>query len=169
MALPLCHQTARLLLRPVVASDEAAVVSAIDDIAVSGWLSVVPHPYTCADFHHFLAEIAVPGETYVIEDPSGFAGIIALTDRVLGYWVAPRAQGLGYATEAGRCLVAAHFAQGVEPLVSGYFEGNVRSAKVLAKLGFVETGRDRKTCVARRAELPHVVVELSAERFRAQT
>jgi RimJ/RimL family protein N-acetyltransferase len=165
MALAHMHRTERLTLRPVVASDEAVVVSAIDDIAVSGWLSVVPHPYTVTDFREFLVDIAVPGETYLIEDMAGFAGIIALEDRILGYWLAPRAQRLGYATEAGRCLVAAHFAASDAPLTSGYFEGNARSANVLEKLGFVEIGRDMKHCVARGTDLPHVIVELRRERL----
>lgn len=167
MALAVRYQTARLTLRPVAASDEAVVVAAIDDIAVSGWLAVVPHPYTATDFRFFLKEIACPGEVFVIEDAAGFAGIMSIEDDVLGYWLAPRAQGFGYATEAGRCLVAAHFAAGDASLTSGYFDGNARSANVLAKLGFVETGRDVKHCRARNADLPHVVLCLASERFRA--
>lgn len=165
MALATHYRTARLTLRPVVASDEAAVVSAIDDIAVSGWLAVVPHPYLAADFRHFLTDIAVPGETFIIEDSAGFAGIISLVGGELGYWLPPRAQGLGYATEAGRCLVAAHFGTSNEPLASGYFAGNTRSANVLGKLGFVETGRDLKRCVARNADLPHINVRLTHKDF----
>lgn len=161
MALAPHYRTARLALRPVAASDEAAVVAGIDDLDVSRWLSVVPHPYTPADFRHFRETIAVPGETFLIEDGSGFAGVISLVDGVLGHWLHPRAQGQGYATEAGSCLVAAHFAGCDAPLTSGYFEGNLRSARVLAKLGFVETGRDVKSCRARGVELPHVIVELT--------
>ena len=161
MALAPHYRTARLALRPVAASDEVAVVAGIDDLDVSRWLSVVPHPYMPADFRHFQKAIAVPGETFLIEDASGFAGIISLVDGVLGYWLHPRAQGQGYATEAGSCLVAAHFAGSGAPLTSGYFEGNLRSARVLAKLGFVETGRDVKSCRARGVELPHVIIELT--------
>ena len=141
------------------------MVAGVDDIAVSGWLAVVPHPYSAADFRHFLTDIAVPGETFIIEDSAGFAGVISLVDSELGYWLAPRAQGLGYATEAGRCLVAAHFAASNEPLTSGYFAGNTRSANVLGKLGFVESGRDLKRCVARNADLPHVNVRLTPKDF----
>ena len=49
----------------IAAADEAVVVAGIDDLEVSRWLSVVPHPYTSADFLHFLTHIAVPGETFV--------------------------------------------------------------------------------------------------------
>jgi RimJ/RimL family protein N-acetyltransferase len=159
------YRSERLTLRPVAASDEAAVVAAIDDIDVAGWLAVVPHPYSAADFRYFLNEIALAGQTFVIEDAEGFAGIVALQDAVLGYWLSPRAHGRGYATEAAYCLVAAHFAAGGDSLESGYFEGNARSARVLAKLGFVETGRDQKFCKALNAVRPHVIVALSRAAF----
>ena len=164
MALATLFRTERLTLRPVAASDEAAVVAGVGDLAVARWLAVVPHPYTSDDFRYFRAEIAVPGETFAIEESGGFVGIISLVDRVIGYWLHPGAQGQGFATEAGRCLVAAHFAASDAPLTSGYFEGNARSAKVLRKLGFVEVGRDLKHCRARDADLPHVVVHLTRDR-----
>lgn len=157
------HRTERLTLRPVGASDETAVVSGVGDLAVARWLAVVPHPYAASDFRHFLADIALPGETFAIDDAAGFVGIISIADSVLGYWVHPRAQGQGYATEAARSLVSAHVSAGGETLTAGYFEGNLRSANVLAKLGFVEVGRDVKYCLARRADLPHVVVKLTRE------
>jgi RimJ/RimL family protein N-acetyltransferase len=165
MALAHTYRTARLSLRPVAASDEAALVAAIDDIAVSWWLAVVPHPYSATDFHSFLTGYAVAGETFVIEDSAGFAGVMGIESGVLGYWIAPGAQGRGYATEAARCLLAAHFAAGDDPVGSGYFEGNARSARVLAKLGFVETGRDQKFCVAMKATRPHVIMQLTKQAF----
>jgi [ribosomal protein S5]-alanine N-acetyltransferase len=140
-------------------------VAAINDITVSGWLAVVPHPYSAADFQHFLRQIARPGETFVIEDADGFVGIMSVEDRVLGYWLAPYAHQRGYATEAARCLVTAHFAERAEPLESGYFEGNTRSARVLTKLGFVETGRDPRFCRALGVEKPHVIMQLRREAF----
>lgn len=159
------YRTERLTLRPLAASDEAAVVSAVDDIAVSGWLIPVPHPYSAADFRDFLNEIAAAGEEFVIEDAEGFVGLIGLSDDLLGYWLAPRAHGRGYATEAARCLVAAHVAGEGGTLASGYFEGNLRSARVLQKLGFVETGRDRRFCKALGVERPHVITHLPREAF----
>ncbi|MGL4235798.1 GNAT family N-acetyltransferase [Tabrizicola sp.] len=160
-------RTARLVLRPVAASDESAVVSAIDDLAISGWLSKVPHPYTPADFQHFLTEIALPGEVFTIEDDTGFAGVMGLEECILGYWVAPRAQGRGYATEAARCVLAAHFGGSDDEVVSGYFEGNSRSARVLEKLGFVKTGRSSRYCAAMGVDRSHVELLLTRERFRA--
>lgn len=161
-------QTARLVLRPVVASDGHAIVTAIDDIEISGWLSTVPHPYTVVDFHHFLQEIAKPGETFILEDQQGFAGVVGLEGGELGYWLAPRAHGLGYATEAGRAVLNAHFEESGGTVISGYFEGNTRSARVLHKLGFAETGRRPRHCAALRTDRPHVDLILTRAAWEAQ-
>ena len=93
-------QTPRLWLRPVAPSDEAAVVAALNHIAVTGWLAVVPYPYSARDFASFQMAYAVPGETFAVDDDEGFVGIIGVEDRTLGYWIAPHRHGLGYATEA---------------------------------------------------------------------
>lgn len=165
MALAHRYQTTRLTLRPVIASDETAVVAGIDDLAVSGWLSTVPHPYDATDFRFFLNEIALPGETFVIEDASGFAGVLGLEGGELGYWLCPRAQGLGYATEACRFILSAHFTATDTPIVAGYFVGNARSARVLGKLGFVETGRRLRRCAALGTDRPHVDLVLDRNSF----
>lgn len=161
--------TARLRLRPVAPEDEAAVIAAINDIAVSGWLAVVPHPYTPADFQVFQSEYAIPGETYAVDDPQGLVGILGVEDRTLGYWFAPAAHGKGYATEAARSALAAHFAQDPSPIASGYFEGNARSANVRRKLGFVESGWGQKFCRALAQDRPHVDMRLTPDAFRAAT
>jgi RimJ/RimL family protein N-acetyltransferase len=132
---------------------------------VSRWLIPVPHPYSTDDFYSFLADVAVAGEEFVIEDADGFVGLIGLSDSLLGYWLDPRAHGRGYATEAARCLAAAHFSGGGGGLASGYFEGNLRSARVLQKLGFVESGRDSRFCRALGVERPHVIMHLTREAF----
>jgi RimJ/RimL family protein N-acetyltransferase len=160
-------ETSRLRLRPVAPADEAAVVNALNDIAVSGWLAVVPYPYAPEDFEHFQTEYAVPGKTFAVEDATGFVGVVGIEDRTLGYWFAPHRQGLGYATEAAQAALAEHFAQDASVILSGYFDGNERSANVLRKLGFVETGRDMKHCRALALDRPHVIMALSRDAFAA--
>ncbi len=158
--------TDRLRLRPLAASDEAAVVAALNDIAVSGWLAVVPHPYTAADFAGFLAETARPGETFAVEDAGGLVGVVGLGAH-LGYWFVPDAHGKGYATEAARAALSHRFADRDAPVPSGYFEGNVRSARVLEKLGFAVRGRGLKPCRALGQDRPHVEQELTRDAFAA--
>lgn len=159
------YRTSRLTLRPVAASDEAAIISAAGDLAVSAWTATVPHPYRPADFQFFLTEIALPCEVFAIDDSAGFAGIVGLEEGVLGYWLAPVAQGKGYATEACRTVLAAHFSCTGKAVVSGHFEGNSRSARVLEKLGFVETGRGLRLCAALGVDRPHVSLMLTAGAF----
>ena len=154
------------MLRPVADGDEAPVVAALNDIAVSGWLAVVPYPYFPADFRQFQQEYAVPGLTYAIEDAQGFVGIMGVEDRTLGYWFMPRSHGKGYATEAARAVLAEHLAQDPDDILSGYFEGNTRSANVLRKLGFVETAHDTKYCLALKVDRPHVTMRLTPAAFK---
>jgi RimJ/RimL family protein N-acetyltransferase len=159
-------QTARLRLRPVAASDQAAVVAYLNDLAISGWLARVPVPYTAADFHEFATQIAYPGETFTIEDAQGFVGVIGAGFE-LGYWLAPHAHGKGYATEAARAVLDMQFAHDESTVAAGYFAGNQASARVLAKLGFVETGRSLKHCRALGQDRPHVDLLLTPEAFCA--
>ncbi|WP_284165454.1 GNAT family N-acetyltransferase [Frigidibacter sp. SD6-1] len=141
-------QTGRLTLRPLEASDEAAVVAGLNDWDVTRWLAVVPFPYGPADFRTFLS-IAEPGETWAIEDRTGFVGVIG-NEGALGYWFARHAWGRGYATEAARAVLAAHFEEPEATMIeSGYFDGNSRSANVLTKLGFRIAGYKIRRTVAR--------------------
>ena len=158
-------RTARLTLRPIQLSDAAVMVREIGDIAISGWLATVPHPYTFEDFRLFATEIAVPGETFAIEDADGVVGMIGLEPDVLGYWLASRVHGRGYATEAARCLLEFHFSRSEETVESGYFVGNARSARVLEKLGFIQTGQDLKHCLAMGVDRPHITMMLTPQAF----
>ena len=59
----------------------------------------------------------------------------------LAYWVAPDAQGNGYATDAARTVLDHGFDRlGLHKVVAKTFESNVASARVLEKLGFAEEG-----------------------------
>jgi [ribosomal protein S5]-alanine N-acetyltransferase len=104
---------------------------------------------------------------FVVTDEEGLAGIVSLApdDRALGYWFAPRAHGRGYATEAARAVLAAKLAEDPASVKSGYFEGNSRSANVLRKLGFVETGRFAKHCRALGRDRPHVDMAVTYGNF----
>lgn len=128
-------RTARLVLRPLCASDEEAFVAALGDPAVSAWLRELPHPFTADDFRAYLPQ-DWPGRRWAVDADGAMVGLITL-DPQLGYWISPRAQGKGYATEAARAVLGAHFADPeAAGLVTSHLMGNAGSARVLAKLGF---------------------------------
>ncbi|MDQ2068158.1 GNAT family N-acetyltransferase [Xinfangfangia sp. CPCC 101601] len=140
-------RTARLELRPLRADDSNFVIASVGRLMVSRYLSVVPHPYGRADFDRF-AQIASPGLHWMIEAAEGPAGLISLAPR-LGFWIAPERQGQGYATEAARAVLEAHFADGHEKSVeSGYFADNRASAAVHRALGFRTTSVVNEMCSA---------------------
>jgi len=63
----------------------------------------------------------------------------------LGYWVAPEAQGRGYATETAALLVEHAFAEcRLNKVVARVLAGNDASRRVLEGLGFQHAGRFRQ-------------------------
>ncbi|WP_376872192.1 GNAT family N-acetyltransferase [Albirhodobacter sp. R86504] len=170
--------TARLHLRPLAARDEPTACAALSDPAVAQWLSGLPHPHHPQDFRDFRAR-AKAGRVWAITLAPGapigpvgdpFLGVIAL-DPDLGYWLAPQAQGFGFAREAALGVLSMHFARGsADPVSSGYFVGNMRSRQVLTSLGFVALGGERAVfCRPRGKILPHVDMVLTKAAFDAQT
>lgn len=140
--------TARLKLRPVQIGDAGAIAAALGDWDVTRWLSRAPYPYGLSDAEEFIsANTANAGRVWMIEDATGMCGCMGRKGE-FGYWLSRAAWGRGYATEAGRALLAFHFAPCDAPdLLSGYHRGNTRSARVLSKLGF--TPCEDRTIVSR--------------------
>ena len=66
----------------------------------------------------------------------------------MGYWIAQRHWGQGYATEAGRAVLDIAATLGHRELVASHFLDNPASGKVLRKLGFEPTGvtQERWSC-----------------------
>ncbi|MCV2871144.1 GNAT family N-acetyltransferase [Defluviimonas sp. WL0050] len=91
-------ETARLTLRPLTDADEAQVFAGIGDYDVACWLTAVPHSYQPEDYRSFLGTVQ-PGKVWAIDDRNGACGKIGL-DPTLGYGLARRVWGRGYATEA---------------------------------------------------------------------
>ena len=85
-------------------------------------------------------------------DVIGYRGLTARGDGPpdepeLAYELLRAAHGFGYATEAGRAVVAWATESGIPRLWAGVWDWNVASRRVLAKLGFRETGRVERTSV----------------------
>jgi RimJ/RimL family protein N-acetyltransferase len=142
-------RTKRLTLRPAWPEDAPAIARAIGHEEVVRMLSKVPWPYALADAEAFLSRRREATEAFFLilshegERPRPIGGIGLAPDEdgyELGYWLTPDAWGRGYATEAGRAVVAiARHALGLRRLHAGHFVDNPASGRVLQKLGFRAT------------------------------
>lgn len=170
-------ETERLILRLPVPADAPAIARQIGVWEVASMLARVPFPYApgmADDWLRVQAETRRTGKTISFtvarrEAPEALLGNISLRDRrrgsaELGYWLGTAHWGQGYMSEAAGAMVAFGFdVWGLKTIASGHFEDNPKSARVLAKLGFVPTGRCPIPCVARNnAQVPHVGMALRA-------
>ena len=161
-------RTHNLLLRPGWVEDAPALTDAFAREDVVMTLAKAPWPYALDDAVAYLGrERRSPESDLLIFLRSAMIprliGGISLAERTdgqveLGYWIVPSLWGRGYATEAGRAVVAAaRDSLRIERLVSGHFADNPASGQVLEKLGFAPTGRlETRECRARSAILPYV-------------
>jgi RimJ/RimL family protein N-acetyltransferase len=144
-------RTERLLLRPGWAQDAPALFAGIADEGIIRNLASAPWPYTLADAEAFLERDRDPAEPALLifrrtmgaPELVGMIGFGRRPDGELefGYWIARRHWGRGYATEAGKALIAnARESLRVPTLHAGHFIDNPASGRVLQKLGFRPTG-----------------------------
>jgi RimJ/RimL family protein N-acetyltransferase len=144
-------RTERLLLRPGWSQDAPALFEAISDERIVRNLATAPWPYGLADAESFLATERKPSEPSLLifrctkTAPELIGGIgfgrRPTGETEFGYWLKRQHWGRGYATEAGRALLAAaRHGLRVKRLDSAHFLDNPASGRVLEKLGFRPTG-----------------------------
>lgn len=160
-------RTERLILRAPRARDARVVTKALNNLAVSRWLTVVPFPYGMTDAEWFINKcLRDQIAAWFIWADDQFVGTIGADDG-LGYWLAQDAWGNGYATEAAQAVVAHHFANtDADHLTSSYFDGNTASQHVLTKLGFADTGAKTHFSKAQNAEVPGRSMLLTRQRWQ---
>lgn len=168
-------ETRRLVLRPPRSSDIDALVAGVSDFRVSRTLGRVPHPYTRADGEAFLAAVrrnARSGRTLNLSifhegrliGGTGIGSLPAYNE--FGYWLAHDAWGRGFATEAGRAILAYGFdVLGLRLVRSGVHAGNVASMRVQTKLGLRPIGISRRHALARGEMVDHIDTVLTRARF----
>jgi len=170
VASPPVLETARLRLRPLALADAAAIAAIADDLDIARWLTRMPHPYAVEDAVYFIREVAPAEWCWLVtgKDDGGAMGVIGLRPIAdeggpmrpaaeLGYWLGRGFWGQGFATEAGVAVLAwADAALRLAAIVAGRYAENERSGRVLAKLGFVETGRSTRESRSLGRRLPYV-------------
>jgi len=141
--------TKRLKLRAPGAADATAIASLINDRRIAENTARIPHPYSVADAHAFLAQVnrdpAEPSFAIMRADGTliGGCGIHVLSggEPELGYWIGVPHWGRGYATEAARAVLDHAFgALGYARLTSRARVSNPASRRVLEKCGFQWSG-----------------------------
>ena len=155
-------RTARLLLRPGWAEDTPALAAAIADPAIVYNLTQAPWPYTEEDARAHLArpqsaelpDFLIVKRTRGAPQLIGGCGISLRDDGMLelGYWIARRYWGLGFATEAASAVMQIARSAGLGRIYASHFLDNPASAGVLRKLGFRPTGRTERRHSAARGE-----------------
>lgn len=158
----------RLFLRPAWPEDWAELYPLINDLSVVRNLSRVPWPYTPEDARHFVGmEADRRHPTFLVTLPGatgsrliGSLGIFGGEEGPeLGYWIARRFWGRGYATEAVRTVLPIARALEHARLRAWAFADNPASARVLRKAGFAPTGqmRDRTSPARGKATAPAAI------------
>jgi RimJ/RimL family protein N-acetyltransferase len=139
-------------LSPVVASDEAAVVEALQEREIYEKTSRIPWPYTPAEFRRWFEQHLRPEWTFAVRPPDGrlvgvvgFNALVPGHKCVIGYWLARPHWGRGLMTAVVAAFVRHAFEdQGVVRVEAEVFASNPASARLLEKNGFVLEGVLRK-------------------------
>ena len=143
--------TERLVLRPWRESDAEALYKYAKDPAigpVAGW---PPHT-SVADSLEIIRTVFTAPETYAVVlkatgEPVGSVGIMfgdglhsaemQENEAEIGYWIGVPYWGQGLIPEAVRCLQKRCFEDlGMTAVWCGYYDGNVKSRRVMEKCGF---------------------------------
>jgi RimJ/RimL family protein N-acetyltransferase len=140
--------TARLRLRCLEEKDLDAAAAMLSDWEVAQWLSRPPYPYRRRDGEAFLAaqraeHAAGRAAAFALAEAAsdalvGAMGVEPLGEGIgeLGYWLGRPYWGRGYASEAGAALVGRAWRDGLHGVTAVTDPENLRSRRVLEKLGF---------------------------------
>jgi [ribosomal protein S5]-alanine N-acetyltransferase len=153
-------ETARLILRPFTLPDAPDVQRHVSDRDIAAMTLSIPHPYPDGGAEQWISNHPAKYSEgnlvsfAIIERESGaLAGAMGLTPEhghgegraELGYWIAKPFWGRGYATEAGRAMIAFGFESlGLNKIHAAVFTKNPASDRVLRKIGMKWEGRLRE-------------------------
>lgn len=165
----------RLILRPFQREDAPRVRALASDYEVAKYCINLPHPYPAEAAEQWIASHEVlrssgSGYPFAIVASEGVVGCISIkhnadTEFELAYWLGRPFWNKGLATEAAAAMLDFAFdRRALRYLRARFISDNAASARVLAKTGFLATGRTRifNTLLAKEVEMTHVVVTRDA-------
>ena len=157
--MPMTLQTQRLRLRAPDLADASRIAMFIGEWDVVRMLSRVPYPYTEQDANRWIANSG-QGHRYVLVHANGVVGAVGLEVRddsgalELGYWLAKPFWGRGLVNEAAAAVIFALRQHDPRAAITcSHFVDNEGSARVIRKLGFVQTGERMIKSVSRGVEV----------------
>jgi RimJ/RimL family protein N-acetyltransferase len=172
-------ETERLVLMPLVDSDEDVIARKINCYEISKNLARVPFPYTPSDAREFLEWYKTLDHRSCFmtlrlkSEPDELIGIISydwVEDKQqseLGYWMVQEHWGKGLMSEAAQAMVRHAFdVSGLDKLSSCFFNDNPASGKVLARAGFESGGPCTHFSKAQNREVPVTLMVLSKARWQ---
>lgn len=145
--------TEHLRLRGLRRADLDDVVELAGDLEVSRWTAAIPHPLLPDAALAWIDEAAIErrrGEavTFAIErraDHRFIGGIILQIDGAVGdvgYWIGRPYWGLGYGTEALRCVLSHGFRKlGLDSIMALTLPNNAASLRIQRKAGMIDSGK----------------------------
>lgn len=165
-------RTSRLVLRRPRTDDSPHYSLGIGEFAVARWLTQIPWPYSLAMATEWLGGAtggAPERNVLIIELPGkGLIGSISIMDE-MAFWIARPHWGRGYAVEACTAMLDWHFScTNREHVTASTHHDNRAGLRVQAKLGFAETGRDRRFSGALQHSVEHVVTRLERSQWQAR-
>jgi RimJ/RimL family protein N-acetyltransferase len=168
-------QTERLILRPFSEQDAPRVRVLAGDFEVAKMCRTIPHPYPEGEAEAWIGNHAgwrQRGSAYpfAIELGGALVGSVGFGhagdgEFDLGYWLGCAYWGRGYATEAVRAVLAFAFDEvGLAYVRARFITENRASGRVLGKVGFLATERQRKFHPVQgvEVELTHAVLPQNA-------
>jgi len=159
-------ETKRLILRPFEKKDTKEIQKILDNINITKWLLVFPHPFTKKDaiksIDRYISgwkEKPISSYRFAIEgreDDVLIGGImlshVNLDQKIgmLSYWLGEEHQGRGYGSEAlGEVLNLAFNKLKLRRLDAEVYPGNPSSGKLLEKFGAKKEGYKRKAHICK--------------------
>lgn len=150
-------RTRRLILRPPVASDLAAICRLINDPVIAENTSLIRYPYPVISGRRWIASAQkaagpffhMPHLMTLRSNPRLFTGVVGIDGDeagvlTIGYWVAVRYRRRGFASEAARALIDAAFSlSGATAIGASARISNAASQRVLEAIGMRRVGRGR--------------------------